>query len=143
VSDDVPVDRSLTIPGRELDLSFSPSGGPGGQHANRSSTRAELVWNIDRSEVLSRRQRERIRARLRHRIDLSGNFRLVGDAHRSQLRNREEVLRRLGDLVADALRPTKERKPTAPTRAARRARLEAKRRRSATKRARRVGPDDL
>ena len=138
----VPVNRSLTIPLDEIDMSFSTSGGPGGQHANKSSTRAVAVWNVDESQVLGPRQRQRIKAALRSRIDSSGNLRLSSDRHRSQLRNREDVLERLANLLADALRPRKSRLPTTPTAGGKERRLEQKRRRSATKRDRQRPYDD-
>jgi ribosome-associated protein len=133
----IPISRGVTIPEDEIELKFTTSGGPGGQHANRSATRVELTWNVDHSRALDARQRERVRARLRHRIDSSGALRLASDRHRSQLRNREEVRRRLAGLVSDALRPRARRLPTAPTTAARQRRLSSKRRRAETKRLRR------
>ncbi|MDQ3915893.1 MAG: aminoacyl-tRNA hydrolase [Actinomycetota bacterium] len=134
----VRVNRSLVIPEDEIRLEFTPSGGPGGQHANRSATRAVLVWNVDSSRVLGPRQRARLKGKLRHRIDSSGNLRLTGDAHRSQLRNREAVRERLGTIVETALRPEKKRIDTAPTRSSRERRLAGKKARSEVKRARRA-----
>ena len=131
------VDRGLEIPEDEIVLRFSPAGGPGGQHANRSSTRVDLTWNIARSRVLSARQRRLLKAHLKGRIDPSGNLRLSSDTHRSQLRNREEVQRRLARLVSEALRPRPRRLPTQPSRAAHERRLASKRRRAETKRLRR------
>lgn len=138
----VRVNKRLTIPGSEIDFTFSPSGGPGGQHANRSSTRVELAWNVAASEVLGPRQRARIVERLGRRIDANGVLRLTSDAHRSQLRNRKEVLDRLGRLVAETLRPTKSRVPTAPTKSAKESRLRAKRKRSEVKRLRGRPPSE-
>jgi ribosome-associated protein len=134
---DIPVARGVRIPEHEIEFKFTTSGGPGGQHANRSATRVELSWNVDRTRALDARQRERVRAGLRHRIDSSGVLRLTSDRHRSQLRNRDDVTRRLASLVADALQIRARRLPTAPTAAAGQRRLQSKRRRSATKRLRR------
>lgn len=134
--------RSLTIPADELELTFTTSGGPGGQHANRSSTRVVLGWNVERSRALGDRQRHRIRAHLRRRIDNSGMLRVTSDRFRSQLRNREDAMARLGELVADALRPVKNRVATAPTRASKERRLQQKKRRSQVKDARRFRDDD-
>ncbi len=138
----VRVSRSLTIPDGELNFRFTPSGGPGGQHANKTSTRATLEWNVDTSAVLGPRQRARIRDALRRRIDSDGTLRLSSDVHRSQTRNKEEVLARLERLVASALRPRKGRVATAPTKAATERRLAAKRRRSELKRQRSTRYDD-
>ena len=132
----VRVNRSVTIPEDEVRLEFTTSGGPGGQHANKSSTRAVLIWNVDSSRALGPRQRVRVKGKLRHRIDSSGNLRLSSDAYRSQLRNREAVRERLRALVEDALRPEKKRTGTAPTRSSKESRLRAKRARSEVKRAR-------
>ncbi len=133
---DIRVGRSLTIPQAELEVRFAPSGGPGGQHANKAATRVELTWNIETSAVLGPRQRQKLRERLRKRIDGAGNLRVVVDTNRSQLRNREEAHQRLGSLVADALRHVPRRMKTEPTRASKERRLQAKRQRSATKEAR-------
>ena len=134
------VNRSLEIPADELELSFTTSGGPGGQHANRSATRAELAWNAATSRALGPRQRQRILTALKNRIDSSGTLRLSSNAHRSQLRNREEVTNRLAALLRDALRPTKKRRATFPTASSRERRLAQKRRRGEIKRAR-AAPD--
>ena len=142
MSDDLPVNRSLTIPADELQLSFTTSGGPGGQHANRSSTRVVVAWNVATSQALGPRQRARIRQRLKNRIDSAGTLRVASDAHRSQLRNREEARERLAALVAEALRPERKRIRTEPTLAARERRLREKRRRSETKRLRRPSLDE-
>ena len=137
MKEDVRVGRSVTIPGDELEMSFSTSGGPGGQHANKTATRVELTWNVATSRALSSHQRDRVMSRLAHRIDSAGRLRLTSDAHRSQLRNRDDVLERLKKEVAAALRPVKPRRPTKPTAAGRERRLQAKRRRSEIKRLRR------
>ena len=133
---------TVRVPVRELEYRASRSGGPGGQHVNTSSTRVELVWDIGASGALDEAQRARVLARLGSRIDASGRIRLVASASRSQLRNREAVTERLRHLVADALVPPRPRKRTRPTAAAKAARLEAKRRRGALKRARRARPND-
>jgi ribosome-associated protein len=137
VSDDLKVSRSLTIPGAEIELTFSASGGPGGQHANKAATRVDLIWNVDRSAVLGPRQRDRIRSKLRHRIDSQGNLRLTSDAQRSQLRNREDVRRRLARMVGEALVPAKKRIGTKPSRSATEKRIQEKKHRGELKRQRR------
>ncbi len=132
----------LDLPRSELEFRATRSGGPGGQHVNTSSTRVEVWWDISRSPTLSEQQRIRLTARLGTRLDGSGRLRLVSSTSRSQLRNREEVTERLVRVVAEALRMPKQRKRTKPTRAAREKRLDAKRRRGATKRQRRRRPDE-
>ena len=131
------VGPALSLPLAELEYRASRSGGPGGQHVNTSSTRIEVWWDVAGSPALTEEQRARLLARLATRLDSTGRLRLVSSGSRSQLRNREEVTERLRDLVAAALRVPKPRKRTRPSRAAKAARLEAKRRRSTTKRERR------
>jgi ribosome-associated protein len=133
---------SLVLPLAELEYRASRSGGPGGQHVNTSSTRVEVWWDVAGSPTLSDEQRARLLARLAPRLDGSGRLRLVSAGSRSQLRNREEVTERLRDLVVGALVVPKRRKPTKPSRAAKAARLDAKRRRGATKRERRQRPEE-
>ena len=131
------VGPALRLPLAELEYRASRSGGPGGQHVNTSSTRVEVWWDVAGSSALTEEQRARLLARLATRLDSAGRLRLVSSGSRSQLRNREEVTERLRDLVAVALRVPKPRKRTRPSRAAKAARLEAKRRRAAVKRERR------
>jgi ribosome-associated protein len=127
----------LRLPLSELDYQASRSGGPGGQHVNTSSTRIEVWWDVARSPTLSEAQRAQVLERLRSRLDSTGRLRLVSSGSRSQLRNREDVTERLRSVVAGALAVRKRRKPTRPSRAAKAARLEAKRRRAMTKERRR------
>ncbi len=131
------VRRTVFIPEDELRWRFTPSGGPGGQHANKSSTRAELTWNVERSRALGPRQRERLLSKLGHRIDSAGNITIGSDKRRSQLRNREDALERLRDLVDNALVVTPPRSATKPTRSSKEKRLQNKKHRSETKRLRR------
>lgn len=133
----VEISPALSLPLDELEYRASRSGGPGGQHVNTSSTRVEVWWDVAGSPSLSDQQRARLMARLASRLDSAGRLRLVSSGSRSQLRNREEVTERLREVVAAALLMPKVRKRTKPSRAAKAARLEAKRRRSAVKRERR------
>jgi len=133
----------LQLPVSELDFRASRSGGPGGQHVNTSSTRVEVWWDVGASPSLSEAQRQRLLSRLASRLDNAGRLRLVSSTSRSQLRNREDAIERLCEVVARALAVPKPRKRTKPSRAAKAARVDAKRRRSAVKRdRRRPGQDD-
>ena len=100
---------------------------------NTSSTKVELRWDVAGSAALSPEQRELVRSRLGNRVTADGVLILQSSEHRSQTRNREAAVKRLQSLVADALAVRASRRPTKPTRAARRRRLETKRRRSQTK----------
>jgi ribosome-associated protein len=128
---------ALLLPLAELDYRATRSGGPGGQHVNTSSTRIEVWWNVRSSPAVTEEQRARLLDRLSSRLDGDGRLRVVASASRSQLRNREAATERLRQLVASALVVPKQRKRTKPSRAAKAARLEAKRRRSGLKRDRR------
>jgi ribosome-associated protein len=128
---DVEVRRDLVIPDSELSVRFAPSGGPGGQHANRSNTRVELSWRVEDSSVLSDGDRQLL-------LKILGPVvRIVVDDERSQLRNRDLAERRLGDRVAAALVRPKRRRPTKPSRSAKRRRVEGKRQRGELKQQRR------
>jgi ribosome-associated protein len=133
----------LAIPVDEIDVRASRSSGPGGQHVNTSSSRIEVVWSVRDSRVLPEDVRTQLLAQLESRLDGEGQLRVVSQAHRSQLRNREAALERLGELVRRALVVPKARKATRPTRATKEKRLGQKRRRGAVKRdRRRPGQED-
>ena len=131
MTDDLAVSDDLVIPAGELAWRFDPSGGPGGQHANKAATRAELTWDVATSRAVDARLRQVLHERLGPVVTVS-----VDDT-RSQWRNRQLARRRLADLLRESMRRTKPRRPTRPTAAARRNRLDAKRRRGQTKRLRR------
>jgi ribosome-associated protein len=126
------VTRTCVIPPDELEWRFTGSGGPGGQHANTSNTRVELVFDIAASESLGPRHRARLLDRLGSRV------RVVASERRSQLQNRELALERLRDRLANALHIEPPRVATRPSRASKRARVEQKRRQGERKRTRRA-----
>ena len=130
--DDLPVSPSLVVPAHELRWSFGPSGGPGGQHANRANTRAEVRFDVTASAVLSASQRERLLAKLGTVVVAAA------DDERSQARNRRLALDRLRRKLAAALRVERTRRPSRPSRGAVECRLEAKRQQSSRKRERRI-----
>lgn len=123
--------RRLVIPPAELEWRFSSSGGPGGQHANTANTRAELVFDVAGSAVLSSRQRGILLERLGPVV------RVVVSDERSQARNRQIALERLSARLDEALRVERPRRPTVPTPASRERRLRAKQLQSARKQERR------
>jgi ribosome-associated protein len=115
----------------EIAFRFSRSSGPGGQHANKSSTRAEAIFDVEQSLGLSEAERTRV-------LDKLGPVvRAVAQDERSQLRNRELATERILDQLRDATKIRRKRTPTKPTRAAKERRLDEKKRRGATKRLRR------
>lgn len=132
----------LAIPADEITVRATRAGGPGGQHVNTSSTRVEVTWCIATSRALDEPQRARLRERLASKLDARGTLRVVAADTRSQTQNRELALRRLALVVKDGLAVPKVRRPTAPTRASVRERLETKQRQSSRKRDRRWRDDD-
>jgi ribosome-associated protein len=130
----------LIIPDAEIVERFSRSSGPGGQSVNTTDSRVELAWDVAHSTALSEPQRARLLARLDGRL-VDGVLTITASEHRAQLRNRGAARERLVALVASALAPEPVRRATRPSRAARQARLDAKRRRSALKASRRVRED--
>jgi len=130
VEDKLRVSGSCVIGLDELEWRFTPSGGPGGQHANKASTRVEVRFDIERSPSLGPRQRARLLEKL------GPTVRVVADDERSQLRNRTVALERLRTRLAEGLHVDAPRRPTAPSKSAEQRRLDAKRRRSSTKQSR-------
>lgn len=143
MSEDVlAVGDSLWVPRSELTYRATRSGGPGGQHVNTSSTRVELAWDVGASPSVSDEQRALIREKLANRINNEGVLLLTASDSRSQHQNKEVVTERFVELVAQALVVPKKRKKTRPSRAAREARLQNKKRRSETKAMRRNNSDE-
>lgn len=128
---DLVVTRSVRVPRSEIQVSFSASGGPGGQHANRSNTRVELRFDVESSVAFSEAQRARVLERL------GAEVRVVVDDERSQMRNRSLAEERLVARLQAALHVERPRKATRPTRGSQRRRMDAKSRRSEVKRQRR------
>ena len=119
------------LPLAEIELRFSRSSGPGGQHANTAETRVEAVFDVQASSALSDAQKRRVVAKV------GPTLRAVAQDERSQARNRELAVERLVALLREALRVERRRVPTKPTAASRERRLEEKKRRAETKRRRR------
>ena len=129
------VTRSVVLPVAEIDFRFSRSSGPGGQHANRSETRVEALFDVEGSAALTDAQKRRVLART------GPTIKAVAQDERSQWRNRELAVERLVAQLREALRVERRRVATRPTAASQERRREAKRRRGETKRLRR-GVDD-
>ena len=124
--------KSVALPLAEIVLRTSRSSGPGGQHAQKSETRVEAVFDVEASTALSDVQKRRVVAKA------GPVLRAVAQDERSQLRNRELAIDRLVARLAEALKVERKRVATKPSRAAREQRLVAKKRRSETKRLRRI-----
>ena len=130
------VNRSLSIPLDEISWRATTSGGPGGQHANRTASRVDVRFDVERSAALGPRQRARL-------LEVFGPaVRASSSTERSQARNRQIALERLGQRLADALAVAPPRRPTRPSTGARQRRLEDKRHRATIKRQRQRRADD-
>ena len=125
------VTRSISIPRSEIDFRYSRSSGPGGQHAQKSDTRVEAVFDVEASAALTEAQKRRVVAKA------GPVLRAIAQDERSQWRNRELATERLIEQLREALRVPRRRRPTKPSKGAVEKRLEQKRRRSDLKRQRR------
>jgi ribosome-associated protein len=131
----IQVTRTVAIPVSEIELRFSRSSGPGGQHAQKTETRVEATFDVEASTGLTAAQK----ARVLHRA--GSVLRAVAQDERSQARNRELAVERLVASLREALRVERRRRPTKPTAASRERRIKQKRRRGETKQLRRR-PED-
>ena len=124
------VTRTVELPVSEVNFRTSRSSGPGGQHAQKTETRVEAVFDVERSQALTDTQKRRV-------VNRAGSvLRAIAQDERSQARNRELALERLVTQLREALRVPRKRRPTKPSKAAVERRLEEKRRRSRVKRLR-------
>jgi ribosome-associated protein len=127
----IQVTKTVAIPVSEIELRFSRSSGPGGQHAQKTETRVEAIFDAEASAALTPIQKARVRRR-------AGTIlRAIAQDERSQARNRELAIERLVASLRDALKVKRRRRATKPTQASRERRLREKRRRSETKQQRR------
>jgi ribosome-associated protein len=129
--DSIRVTRSVVLPLSEVELRFSRSSGPGGQHANTAETRVEAILDVEASSALTDAQKRRVLAKA------GPTLRAIAQDERSQWRNRELAVERLVEQLRQALKVERRRVATKPTKASRERRLESKKRRSTTKKLRR------
>lgn len=133
----VKIHNRLSIPGHELRFRFSKSGGPGGQHVNKTATKVELLFDVRHSPSLSDSQREKIEKKLQNRISAEGILRIEVQETRSQLKNRDLAISRFQQLLSDALKTHRRRIATSPTYQSREKRLKEKKKRAEIKKSRR------
>lgn len=129
-------DAAPSIPEAELEYRTSRSSGPGGQNVNKVESRVTLLFDLGASTSLTERQKELVRARLASRLNKQGILRVVSQKHRTQAANRNAARERFHRLISEAVVERPKRKPTRASAAARRRRLEDKRKRSDLKRQR-------
>ncbi|MFM1904144.1 MAG: hypothetical protein RLZZ440_2044 [Planctomycetota bacterium] len=129
--------RRLVIPAESIEWQFACSAGPGGQHVNRTSSKAVLRFQASRCPGLPEDVRQRLLGRERSRLTLDGDLVISSQRHREQPRNVADCLAKLSAIIERAAVPPKARRPTRVPRSVKAARLDAKKRRGATKRLRR------
>jgi ribosome-associated protein len=134
-AESIRVTRTVAVPPSEIQLRTSRSSGPGGQHAQKSETRVEALFDVEASSALSEAQKRRVIAKA------GPVLRAVAQDERSQLRNKDLATERLVAALRDALKVERRRVPTKPSRAAKEKRLETKKRQGEKKRLRRAPPD--
>ncbi|GAB3677049.1 alternative ribosome rescue aminoacyl-tRNA hydrolase ArfB [Actinocorallia lasiicapitis] len=134
----LPINGSVEIPEAELSWRFSRSSGPGGQHVNKTSSAAELLFDLAGTEILSELQHERALAVLGPRL-VDGVITIRAEEYRSQARNRDAARLRLAALLREAIAPPpRKRRPTKPSRGAVERRIQSKKHRSQLKADRRA-----
>jgi len=134
------MERALVfeIPDSELEFSFARSEGPGGQNVNKVESKAILRWNVELSDALPEKVKERLILQQKNKITKDGELVISSQRFRDQERNREDCLDKLADMVVKAAHEPKKRVATKPTRAAREARISDKKRRSEVKKGRKI-----
>lgn len=138
----IQVNATITIPDREISLTFVRSDGPGGQHVNKTSTAVQLRFDVRHSPSLPEDVRRRLVRLSGRRLSSDGILVIDARRHRSQKQNRQDALDRLANLLQAAAQPPRTRRPTKPSQASRRRRLETKGHRARLKRSRRSVRDD-
>ncbi len=130
---DLILKNGIVIAGDELQFAFTRSGGPGGQNVNKVASRVTLIFSVTESTSLSSKQKQIILSRLRSRLSTNGTLKVHVQESRSQYRNREIAVEKLGTMLQTALTPRKKRIATRVSSGAKRDRVESKKRRSRTK----------
>lgn len=124
--DDLSITPTLTIPGRHLSWSAVRASGPGGQNVNKVASKIDYRFDLEGCTVLSDAVKARLRHAARHRLDADGRVVIVSQSTRDQSRNVRDARDRLAALIAGALQPPRKRRPTKPSRASKRRRVDAK-----------------
>jgi ribosome-associated protein len=136
MKDDLFIKEGIIIPEHELEITASRSGGPGGQHVNKTSTRITIRWNVKNSTALDNDQRQRVLHRLAKELTSNDDIIVHNNESRSQLQNKKMALIQLAEKIRHALKPVKKRIKTKMAKSVKEARLESKKRHSMLKKLR-------
>jgi ribosome-associated protein len=136
----IPVTAKISIDEREIAESFVRASGPGGQNVNKLSTAVQLRFDVRHSPSLPPDVAARLERLAGARLTRDGVLIIIAQSHRTQLRNRQDALDRLLDLIRRAAIAPVPRRPTRPTKASRQRRIDSKKRHSGTKRLRSSKP---
>jgi ribosome-associated protein len=142
MKDNLSIKNGISIPDNELEITASRSGGPGGQHVNKSDTRITVRWNIKKTVALNEKQKERVLENLQSRVTSDGDFIIHSSESRSQKQNKESALARLAKEIRKALYVPKKRMKTRVPKSAKESRLREKTHKSKTKKLRSKKSED-
>jgi ribosome-associated protein len=120
----------------EIQFRFSRSGGKGGQNVNKVESAATGIWMPAASQVFTEEQKQLLLAKLSHRLTLEGELQIKSQTHRTQLANRDEVIRKFREVVTKAMQVKKLRIASKPSKASKEKRIEGKKQRSEVKQGR-------
>lgn len=134
--DDLPIKNGIIIPGHELEISASRSGGPGGQHVNKTSTKITVRWNVHHTQALTLEQKQRVIEKLAAKLTQEGDLLVHDSSSRSQQQNKDIALKKLAIEIRKALHVPKKRMKTTVSQQAKEARLHEKSRHSTIKKLR-------
>ena len=135
---DLHIKNGITIPEHELEITASRSGGPGGQHVNKTNSRISIRWNVKTTTALNELQKERVLEKLQAQLTGEGDIMVHSASARSQQQNKELALARLAETIRKALHVPKKRMKTKVSQGAKEARLENKARHGMSKKMRKV-----
>lgn len=136
MKNDLPIKNGIIIPGHELEISTSRSGGPGGQNVNKTDTRITIRWNVKKTTALNEEQKERILQNLQSNLTKDGDLIIHSNVTRSQLQNKEIALEHLTKKICKAMHVPKKRMATRIPKKSKESRLQAKKHRSEIKKMR-------
>jgi ribosome-associated protein len=142
MKEDLPIKNGIVILGSELEITASRSGGPGGQHVNKTDTRITVLWNVEKTNSLNETQKERVLQRLQTRLTKDGDLIVHNGESRSQQKNKEAALLQLAQEVRKALYVPKKRKATRVPKSVKESRLQSKAHRGKIKKMRKVKKEE-